>query len=104
MFASAYAEAIGSCRSRRRLEYFTISWNIIEGTVAIGAGIAGSVALVGFGVDSSTEVISAIGLRWRLRTAGPEATVAGGRWSRAPAGWPWQPGQLALAGCRSPQL
>ena len=59
------------------LEYFTVGWNVIEGVVAIGAGIiAGSVALVGFGVDSSIEVISALGLLWRLRTAGPEATVA----------------------------
>jgi cation diffusion facilitator family transporter len=58
------------------LEYFTVGWNLIEGVVAIGAGIiAGSVALVGFGVDSSIEVISALGLLWRLRTAGPEATV-----------------------------
>jgi divalent metal cation (Fe/Co/Zn/Cd) transporter len=59
------------------LEYFTISWNVIEAVVAIGAGIiAGSVALVGFGVDSAVEVISAVGLLWRLRTAGPEASVA----------------------------
>jgi divalent metal cation (Fe/Co/Zn/Cd) transporter len=59
------------------LEYVTVGWNVIEGVVAIGAGIiAGSVALVGFGVDSSIEVISALGLLWRLRTAGPDATVA----------------------------
>jgi divalent metal cation (Fe/Co/Zn/Cd) transporter len=59
------------------LEYFTVGWNVVEGVVAIGAGIiAGSVALVGFGVDSSIEVISALGLLWRLRKAGPEATVA----------------------------
>jgi cation diffusion facilitator family transporter len=59
------------------LEYFTVGWNIIEGVVAIGAGIiAGSVALIGFGVDSSIEVISALGLLWRLRKAGPDATVA----------------------------
>jgi divalent metal cation (Fe/Co/Zn/Cd) transporter len=59
------------------LEYFTVGWNVIEGVVAIGAGIiAGSVALVGFGVDSSIEVISALGLLWRLRKAGPDATVA----------------------------
>jgi cation diffusion facilitator family transporter len=58
------------------LEYFTVGWNVIEGVVAIGAGIiAGSVTLVGFGVDSSIEVISALGLLWRLRKAGPEATV-----------------------------
>jgi divalent metal cation (Fe/Co/Zn/Cd) transporter len=44
------------------LEYFTVGGNVIEGEVAIGAGmIAGSVALVGFGVDSSIEVISAPG-------------------------------------------
>jgi cation diffusion facilitator family transporter len=59
------------------LEYFTVGWNVIEGVVAIGAGLlAGSVALIGFGVDSSIEVISALGLLWRLRKAGPEATVA----------------------------
>ena len=58
------------------LEYVTVGWNVVEGVVAIGAGLlAGSVALVGFGVDSSIEVISALGLLWRLRKAGPEATV-----------------------------
>jgi divalent metal cation (Fe/Co/Zn/Cd) transporter len=58
------------------LEYFTVGWNVIEGVVAIAAGLlAGSVALIGFGVDSSIEVISAIGLLWRLRKAGPDATV-----------------------------
>jgi len=60
-----------------RLEYFTISWNVIEALVAITAGvIAGSVALVGFGVDSGIEVISAVGLTWRLLKAGPEADAA----------------------------
>jgi cation diffusion facilitator family transporter len=63
-------------RRALRLEYFTVAWNVIEGVVAIGAGlVAGSVALIGFGVDSSIEVISALGLLWRLRKAGPEATV-----------------------------
>ena len=60
-----------------RLEWFTVSWNVIEAVVAIGAGIiAGSVALIGFGVDSGIEVISAIGLLWRLRRAGPDAEAA----------------------------
>ena len=59
-----------------RLEWFTVAWNVIEAVVAIGAGIiAGSVALIGFGVDSGIEVISAIGLLWRLRKAGPDAEV-----------------------------
>lgn len=60
-----------------RLEYFTISWNVLEAAVAITAGvIAGSVALVGFGVDSGIEVISAVGLTWRLLQAGPAADAA----------------------------
>jgi hypothetical protein len=66
----------GLYRRALRLEYFTVGWNVIEAVVAIGAGIiASSVALVGFGVDSGVEVISAVGLLWRLRTAGPTATV-----------------------------
>jgi divalent metal cation (Fe/Co/Zn/Cd) transporter len=59
------------------LEYFTVGWNVVEAAVAIGAGvIAGSVALIGFGADSAIEVISAIGLLWRLRKAGPHAAVS----------------------------
>ena len=58
------------------LEYFTVGWNIVEGVVAIGAGIvAGSVALIGFGADSAIEVVSAVGLLWRLRKAGPDAPI-----------------------------
>ncbi len=49
------------------LECLTIGWNLVEGFVAIGAGIlAGSVALVGFGVDSFIEVSSGAILLWRL--------------------------------------
>lgn len=52
-------------------EYFTVGWNIIEGIVAIAAGIvAGSIALVGFGLDSCIEVASGIVLIWRLRKHG----------------------------------
>jgi hypothetical protein len=37
----------------RRLEYFTIVWNSLEGLIAVAAGIvAGSISLVGFGMDS----------------------------------------------------
>jgi divalent metal cation (Fe/Co/Zn/Cd) transporter len=51
----------------RRLEYFTIAWNSLEGIVAIAAGlIAGSISLVGFGVDSFIEVISGVALLWRM--------------------------------------
>jgi len=59
------------------LEYVTVGWNVIEAVVAIAAGIiAGSVALIGFGVDSAIEVISAVGLLWRLHKAGPHAPVS----------------------------
>lgn len=58
------------------LEWFTVAWNIVEAVVAIGVGVVvGSVALVGFGVDSGIEVISAVALLWRLRKAGPHASA-----------------------------
>jgi divalent metal cation (Fe/Co/Zn/Cd) transporter len=51
----------------RRLEYFTIAWNSLEGLIALAAGfLAGSVALVGFGFDSLIEVTSGGALLWRL--------------------------------------
>ncbi|MBA2502173.1 MAG: cation transporter [Pyrinomonadaceae bacterium] len=54
-------------RRGRRLEYFTIGWNSLEAIVSIGAGvIAGSIALLGFGVDSVIETLSGAVLLWRL--------------------------------------
>jgi divalent metal cation (Fe/Co/Zn/Cd) transporter len=51
----------------RRLEYFTIAWNSLEGMVAVVAGtIAGSLSLVAFGLDSFIEVISGAALLWRM--------------------------------------
>jgi len=51
----------------RRLEYFTIAWNSLEGIVAVVAGmIAGSISLVGFGADSFIEVTSGAALLWRM--------------------------------------
>ncbi len=50
-----------------RLEYLTVGWNLLEGAVAITAGAAaGSIALVGFGVDSAIESSSGAVLLWRL--------------------------------------
>jgi len=50
------------------LEYATVGWNVIEAVIAISAGIiAGSIALVGFGLDSIIEVTAAGVLIWRLR-------------------------------------
>ena len=49
----------------------TIGWNSLEALIAIGAGIcAGSIALVGFGLDSVVEVSSALVIVWRLSHSG----------------------------------
>jgi divalent metal cation (Fe/Co/Zn/Cd) transporter len=51
----------------QRLEYFTIGWNTLEGLVAVIAGaMAGSISLVGFGIDSFIEVTSGSVLLWRM--------------------------------------
>lgn len=60
------------------LEYLTVGWNIIEGVVAVAAALAaGSVALLGFGIDSFVETASGGILIWRLlaesRAKGQEA-------------------------------
>ena len=62
-----------SVRRGRLLEYLTIGWNSLEGLIAIGSGLlAGSIALVGFGVDSFIEVSSGAALLWRLHLDSPE--------------------------------
>jgi divalent metal cation (Fe/Co/Zn/Cd) transporter len=54
-------------RRGRRLEYLTIAWNSAEAAVALIAGLlAGSIALVGFGLDSVIEVFSGAIVLWRL--------------------------------------
>jgi len=51
----------------KRLEYFTIVWNSLEGLVALVAGaFAGSISLIGFGIDSFIEVTSGTVLLWRM--------------------------------------
>jgi hypothetical protein len=50
-------------RQRQRLEYFTIAYNSAESPVSI---VAGSVSLVGFGLDSIIEVFSGAALLRRL--------------------------------------
>jgi len=51
----------------KRLEYFTIGWNSLEGLIGITAGVlAGSISLVGFGIDSLIEVTSGATLLWRM--------------------------------------
>ena len=54
-------------RQGQRLEYLSIAYNSAEGFVSIVAGlIAGSVSLIGFGLDSIIEVASGAALPWHL--------------------------------------
>ncbi len=58
---------VASVRQGRRLEYLTIAWNSAEAAVALVAGLlAGSIALIGFGLDSVIEVSSGAIVLWRL--------------------------------------
>lgn len=51
----------------KRLEFFTIAWNTVEGIVAITFGVlAGSISLFGFGIDSFIEVTSGAALLWPM--------------------------------------
>ena len=53
-------------RHALRLEYLTVGWNVVEGVVSILAALAaGSVALLGFGIDSFVESASGSVLIWR---------------------------------------
>ena len=65
-------------RRGRRLEILTIGWNFVEAIVSVAAGfLAGSVSLIGFGIDSVIESLSGAVLLWRL------AEDQGGREVRA---------------------
>ncbi len=58
-------------RRGRRLEFLTIGWNFIEAIVSVSAGlVAGSVSLIGFGIDSVIESLSGAVLLWRLAENG----------------------------------
>lgn len=68
-------------RLHRRVRFivaFTITYNVIEAIVAITAGVlASSAALIGFGLDSVVEVLSAIAIAWQFTRKDPE------RWEKA---------------------
>ena len=50
------------------LSYLTVGYNVLEGTISIITGaLAGSVALVGFGIDSAIESLSGGIMIWRFR-------------------------------------
>ncbi|MBA3309192.1 MAG: cation transporter [Nocardioidaceae bacterium] len=61
-------------RRARLLAAASVSYNLLEAVVAIAAGlVAGSVALVGFGLDSVVEVSSGVIILWQFRHRLPES-------------------------------
>ena len=70
---TAPARAGRLVKQARLLAWATIAWNVVEAVVAITAGAAaGSLALIGFGLDSSIETISAVVVLWRLNDVSDE--------------------------------
>jgi divalent metal cation (Fe/Co/Zn/Cd) transporter len=69
------ADWLRLARLARALSWITLAWMGVEGAVAIGAAvIAGSVALLGFGLDSGIEAMASIIVIWRftgVRLASP---------------------------------
>ena len=54
-----------------RLAWLIVIWDVIEGVIAVAAWLAaGSIALVGFGIDSGIEVFAAGVVLWQLRGGG----------------------------------
>ena len=52
----------------------SVTWNVVEAVIAITAGVvAGSIALIGFGLDSVVEVSSGLIILWQFRHALPES-------------------------------
>lgn len=61
-------------RRARLLAAASVAYNLVEAVVAISAGlVAGSVALVGFGLDSVVEVSSGVIILWQFRHPLPES-------------------------------
>lgn len=77
---SAPADQTRRAEAVRRVTWLnraTIGWNVVEGVVAVAAGVAaGSVALVGFGLDSGVEVATSLVLAWRLAQERREGCMA----------------------------
>ena len=61
------SERKGLLRRALRLEWLTVGWNAVEGIIAVAAALAaGSVALLGFGIDSFVETVSGVVILWRI--------------------------------------
>lgn len=73
-------ERARAVRRARLLNRFSLTWNALEAGIALTAGIvAGSISLIGFGLDSVVEVSGAVILAWRLAQEGDDCTQADDR-------------------------
>jgi divalent metal cation (Fe/Co/Zn/Cd) transporter len=69
-------------RRARLLAWGGNGWHFIEFGIAVGAGIAaGSVALIGFGIDSLIESLAAFVIVW-LFTGGRGSSATSERWAQ----------------------
>ena len=83
-------------RTALALAWATIAWNSLEAIIAIASGAeAGSIALVGFGLNSIVEVGSAIVVVWQFSGADVEREQRGGLWPEM--GWRFQFGERLAA-------
>jgi divalent metal cation (Fe/Co/Zn/Cd) transporter len=67
---SGSAEWLAAARRARFLSWLSLAWMGLEGGIAITAGIlAGSIALIGFGIDSAIEGVASVVIIWRFTGA-----------------------------------
>jgi divalent metal cation (Fe/Co/Zn/Cd) transporter len=61
------ADWLRAARQARLLSWLSLAWMGAEGAIAITAGVlAGSIALIGFGVDSAIEGVASLVIVWRF--------------------------------------
>lgn len=71
MTSSAVSAGSDLLRRGRRLEWFTLGWNVVGvGVLAVLAITASSVALAGFGLDSVIEIGASSVVLWELSGSG----------------------------------
>jgi divalent metal cation (Fe/Co/Zn/Cd) transporter len=68
--ASGSREWLAAARRAKLLSWLSLVWMSLEGGIAITAGIlAGSIALIGFGIDSAIEGVASVVIIWRFTGA-----------------------------------
>jgi divalent metal cation (Fe/Co/Zn/Cd) transporter len=74
------AEWLRAARRAKQLSWLSLVWMGLEGGIAITAGImAGSIALIGFGIDSAIEGVASLVIVWRFTGARMLSNAAEGR-------------------------